>query len=288
MRGIDKFARIAQDTRSKGQEAHEFTGAIVSGINADGTVDLRYLGEDHPSIDCMANYTNRLVGDVVMVRDNGIMWMVLGKIGGENESVPNISWGNGNPVGSDWSAAATSIKVRENQIYIQGTAFSSSVPTPQAIHEPSSDRAYQGGVWNHAFSGRPAQGIESSGLFGSGTWAGGWYYDNRIIDAVTPKAVRSMELRIERGAEPFGLDEAIVPKIYVHNSANAAATEPANVAGPYYGTPLEIGQSAWWQVPAAVIALFNTSAIKGFHIKADTADEFMVMAEYCGQVRITN
>jgi len=283
--GLDQFVNAASGGENREKTLY---GAQVTGINADGTVDLRYLGGEHSGIECLGSYTNRTTGDIVMIKSDGIRWVVLGKLGAEVNSIPNISWGNGSPVGSDWSAAASSIKVRPGQIYIQGTAFASTVPTPQAIINASFDRAFQNNLWNHAFSGRPAQGQETiTGLFGSGTWAGAWYYSTDLTTAVQAKTVRSMELRIERGAEPWGLDEPVIPWIYAHDD-NTQGTSLTMVAGPYAGVPLAIGQSAWWQVPDTIINMLNAGTAAGFGIASLLADEFMVMAEMAGDVRIYN
>jgi hypothetical protein len=284
MSGAESFVNAIQ--YSDGQDSEMINGAVVTGINLDGTVDLNYLGQIHPGIECLSSYTNRIAGDLVMVRSSGSRWTVLGSVGA---APPSISWGTGSPVGGDWETAA-SVKVRPGQLYVQGTAFAAEnyIPTPQALITMSSDRAFQAGIWDHQFSGRPAQGVDSSGMYGTGVWAGGWFYGSDISTAAAAKTVKRMELRIERGAEPLGLDEPIIPLVYVHNTSSAPATEPAVVSGPYRGTALEIGQSAWWQLPDEVIALFVANSVKGFLIKADTPEEFMVMAEYAGDVRITN
>jgi hypothetical protein len=286
MSGLDNFVNAAT---GGGPAEKTFYGAQVTGVNGDGTVDLRYLGGDHAGIDCLASYTNRTSGDVVVVRSDGIHWLVIGKLGAEVNSIPNISWGNGSPVGSDW-ASSTAVKVRPGQIYIQGSgmAADNTYVTPQAIIPASFDRAFQGNLWNHAFSGRPAQGQEVvTGLFGSGVWSGGWYYSTDLTNAVQAKTVKRMELRIERGAEPWGLDEPVIPWIYAHDD-NAQGTSLSFVAGPYAGTPLAIGQSAWWQVPDAIITMLNASTAAGFGIASSLPEEFMVMAELAGDVRIYN
>jgi hypothetical protein len=286
MTGVDQFVNAAS---GGGGSERTFYGAVVTGVNGDGTVDLRYLGEDHAGIDCFASYTNRRSGDVVVIKADGVRWYVMGKLGAEVNSVPNISWGNGSPVGSDWATSA-SVKVRPGQIYIQGTAFAADnrTDTPQAIIPAHFDRAFQNNLWNHAFSGRPAQGVETiTGLFGSGEWRGGWYYSTDLTDAVQAKTVLGMELRIERGAEPWGLDEPVIPWIYAHDDTSQG-TSLSFVAGPYAGTPLAVGQSAWWQVPASIIAMLNSGSAAGFGIYSTLPEEFMVMAEMAGDVRIYN
>jgi len=284
--GLENFVNAAAGSASGEQT---FYGAEVTGMNSDGTVDLRYLGEDHPGIDCLSSYTNRVSGDLVVVRSDGVHWIVMGKLGNEVDSSPNLSWGNGNPYGSDW-AVATDIRVRPGQVYIKGTALAADnyTVTPQAIIEQQFDRAFQSNSWNHAFSGRPAQGVEEiTGLFGSGAWSGGWYYQSDIFNAVQAKTVRSMEFRIERGAEPWGLDEAVTPWIYAHNDS-VQGTSLSFVLGPYAGTPLQIGQSAWWQVPQVMIDMFNAGTAKGFGVSSSKPEEFMVFADMAGDVRIYN
>ena len=147
MSGLDKFVNAAS---GGGPQERTFYGAVVTGVNGDGTVDLRYLGADHAGIDALASYTNRKTGDVVMVRSDGIHWVVMGQLAAEVNAVPNISWGNGSPVGGDW-ATSSSVKVRPGQIYIQGTAFAAdnTLTTPQAIVPASFDRAFQTNSWNH-------------------------------------------------------------------------------------------------------------------------------------------
>lgn len=286
MSGADQFANALS---GGGQNATTFTGAIVSGVERDGTVDVRYLGEEHSGIECLASYTNRQVGDQVMIRDSGSRWTVLGKIGAEISGMPNISWGTGSPVGSDWETSA-SVKVRPGQIYIQGAAFAADnySTTPQAPISLSDDRAFQSGTWNHAFSGRPAQGVDTTGLFGSGAWSGGWEYNTNVQVAVAAKTVRSMQLRLERGAEPWGLDEPVIPRIYVHDTTAFGSSEPTAVAGPYNGPALNVGQSIWWQVPQVIIDLFTANSAKGFMIKSSLEEDFMVMAEQSGDVQIWN
>jgi hypothetical protein len=79
--GVERLAKVAW--MEEGQDAHEFTGSYVTSVNADGTVALSYLGEVHPYVEALASYTDRQIGDLVIVRSNGDHWTVIGKVGPE-------------------------------------------------------------------------------------------------------------------------------------------------------------------------------------------------------------
>ena len=110
MNGPESLAKAAWS--EVGQEAHEFNGAVVTSVNADGTVNLSYLGEDHFAIEAMNSYLERQVGDFVLVRSHGDHWTVLGKLGNEYSPQdhvifppipptpnmpPSVTWGNAAP-----------------------------------------------------------------------------------------------------------------------------------------------------------------------------------------------
>lgn len=290
MSGAEQFINAAFG--SHGQQEREFSGAVVTGINKDNTVNVNYLGQEHVGLDAMSSYTNRLPGDVVMIRSNGASWVIIGRAGGEADSSPSISWGYGSPEGDGWVDVTATYVHPDGRVYFRRSGtfsgdYTNTISTPQPMILPSSDYNYIDD--NLLDTSTPLQGTYdgTDAAYAAGPWSGAWIYGTQVTDAVAAKEVRSMEVRLERYQGDHGLDGPVSLRIYTHDHTDKVSTLVTNF-GPFAGPSLELGQSTWWPVPRRIIDLFVSDSVKGFAIKSSRPEDFFVAAKACGEVRIYN
>lgn len=288
MSGADQFVNAAAS--SHGQQDHEFSGAVITGVNKDGTVNVNYLGVEHAGIDASSGYTNRLPGDVVMIRSNGVQWVVIGKIGGELETQPSISWGFGAPVGSDWAVASDVYVHPDGRIYVRRSGtfagdFSNTIPTPQPLIEPTSDISF---VNDQAMDTRlPTQGMDIRDGYDPGPWSAAWIYGTDISDACAVKAVRSVEIWFEREESDHGREDPTQLKIYLHDHTSL----PSTLVVTHGATPgpfLMPGQGVWWPMPMKFVDQFVADTAQGIAIKSNLVEDFLICTKDSGSVRIYN
>jgi hypothetical protein len=288
MSGADQFVNAAFG--SHGQQDHEFSGAVITGVNKDGTVNVNYLGADHIGIDASSGYTNRLPGDVVMIRSNGMQWIVIGKVGGELDTQPSISWGYGAPAGSGWVAATDVYVHQDGRLYVHRTGtfagdYANTIPTPQQVIEAASDITFAN---NQAMDIRmPTQGMDTRPDHTPGPWAAAWVYGNDITTACAIKPVRSMEVWFERDESDHGSEDPVQLKIYLHDHTSDPSTLITS-HGPTPGPFLAPGQSQWWPMPRKFVDQFESGGAKGIAIKSSLTEDFIICTESSGSVRIYN
>ena len=265
--GVERLAKVAWI--EEGQTAHEFVGAFVTGLNADGTVRVSYLDEEHPSVAAMSYYVNRQIGDNVVIRSNGDHWIVLGRIG--LEDVIEVPVPPGDPGGPGPTLLPSSFKNYAATEYGPGTwLFDRPFNIAKQI------QGYNGGFWP-ALVG-----------YDAGPWACGYYFGETLRDAFITNTITKAEIKFKRSAETAGNPAAITPKIYFHQLASAGADLVVTSIGPYNGPALTRGAEGWFEIPPLMFG--SATSWRGFYIASEdtSAVDFLICdPAVTGEVRTT-
>ena len=262
MSGVLRLAKVAW--QEEGQTAHEFTGAFITGVNSDGTVRVSYLDEEHPSVAAMSYYTNRQIGDNVLIRSNGDHWIVLGRIGFEDVlSIPPSA-----PVLPTIGTLLPYTSTRFHAHLYSGTTWLFDEPTmitPMAQgQDPATDR-----------------------------WASAWYFNQVLRDAIIAGSFSKVEIKFVRNTSVHGSSGAVSPVIYMHTLPQPTSDLIVTNTGPFTGPALTRGAEGWWEMPTTLVDSIKGGANwRGFYIESiSTSNYFLckagIGAGTTGEVRTT-
>lgn len=226
----------------------------VSSLGADPRSVVCSDGVTDRSIPCLASYSDRTVGDQVLAAQlAGGSWIVFDKIGADDSSLSDITYGNGDPAGGGWRSS-NAVWIRDEgqgrrSLYIDtGNAipFPATVPTTYAA-------GYR--VDGTGQSENPRAGAISAT---SGDWFGAWFYAD-LVPAVGAGLVNSMTVQISR------TDNGVVSAVPLFLGLHTATpgTVPTITSQWTPGVSLARNGTAVIPIPAAQRALLGSGAAAG-------------------------
>lgn len=246
---------LAQATKDYGDNLPNT--AVVDTLNADGTVDLRYLGGIARSVGVVATYAP-VSGDVVqIIRRGPSSLIVIGPIRTVN-TVAN-------------SAVATDLIIAYNVQPVPTSVTSSGTYT----YTPSSSGSYRtADKWGSPVRDELRQGAYfSSTQFGY--YQGAWFYGTNAFTNLRGLTVTSATLTMRRktGSGVFAAEP-----IYVYTTKNPTRPTGAPFYVKYVGAySLAVGDSAVFNIPTWVATGLASGAYHGLGIKYNGTADYLAV-----------
>ena len=207
--------------------------ATVSSVNPDGTVNITLRGATVPSLPAMTGYTNRAIGDRVLVRVRGAQMVVLGKTGAglELADPADITVSDSAaPGGAGWQEiqkvwGIPATNTAPAQLWLQRTT--PYVPPPPTAPNPATLTVTAVDVDTYRGGSRINQGKGEQGDYtGRGLCTGVWVFGS-VWGPLAGKTITGCRVTMQRSGSG-GFTWGPVPvDIWTHAAASLPASTPA-------------------------------------------------------------
>lgn len=265
MSGFDQLANLLSAVANPGQLP---TSAIVNAVNADGSVDLNYLGGIAQSVPCLSTYSPSS-GDIVkVIRTGPASLLVIGTV--------RVSATTSGTVSSDYVMAANVAPVPSSSGgggTVSGTSGTTTV------------RPTTTGSWRKG-DGWGSRDFLGQGYYPSSSWLGSYqgaaFYGSGAFNFLKGRTVTRVRIYLKRntGSGVFGGQT-----VYIWTHKNA--TRPSG--GPYWlgtkalATPsMAVGDTLVYDLPVSVGAQLASGYARGFGLHHDSTSQYLQMTGLSG------
>jgi hypothetical protein len=257
MSGFNQLADLLAGVANPGQLP---TSAVVNSLNADGTVNLVYLGGLANNISVVSSYTPSS-GDIVRVMRTGpATLLVLGTVRTANVTAGTV---------------ASDLVINYNVAPVPTTTGGGGTVTGQSgttTVRPTVTGSYRKG------DGWGSRDFLGQGYYPSSSWLGSYrgaaFYGTNAFTFLKGRTVTRIRIYLKRetGAGVFAGQRSY---IYKHKNATRPSAAPYFLGTAIAKPSLAVGDSGVFDLPVSVGAELASGYTKGFGLVHDGTSEYL-------------